>query len=362
MFQLSNRTILLVSPEPWDHIFVSKHHYAVFLARKQNKVFFLGPPSTVERLEVSPIPGLYLLSYKGFIKGLRFYPPFVQRLIITKVYSRLEKLCSTSFDVIWSFDNSVFFDFSALPSHALKISHIVDLNQNFQMRRAARTADYCFCTSDLIRRRLQRYNSNVFKINHGYNFKEQPTTISQSRGRPLAVYAGNLGMPYIDWELFSAVVSAHPEVNFLFIGPNHDKPADGSMGKAKQKVVQSKNCAFMGQVDSGSLQGYYVGADVLLVAYQERYHADQANPHKMMEYLGSGNVVVATYTSEYVDLAARGLIRMSHSNAAFPLLFREVLAALEHWNGKELKEARKTIALCNSYGAQIERMEKIIEK
>ncbi len=39
------KTILLISPESWGKSFVSKHHYAVELAKKGNIVYFLNPPS-----------------------------------------------------------------------------------------------------------------------------------------------------------------------------------------------------------------------------------------------------------------------------------------------------------------------------
>src|SRR5688572_10568166 len=166
--KLTGKTILLVSPEPWNHIFVSKHHYAVHLSRRGNKVYFLGPPGDKASVEATRFENLFNVTYKGFPPGLRFFPAQVRRKIIARTYSELIALCKTDFDVVWSFDNSVFFDLSALPATALKISHIVDYNQDFQTKRAASTADFCFCTSDVILNRLSGYSDRVHKINHGY--------------------------------------------------------------------------------------------------------------------------------------------------------------------------------------------------
>ena len=43
--KLKNKTILIISPERWGTNFVSKHHYALELA-KNNNVYFLNPDGT----------------------------------------------------------------------------------------------------------------------------------------------------------------------------------------------------------------------------------------------------------------------------------------------------------------------------
>ena len=40
-------SILIISPEAWNGHFVSKHHYAVSLANRGYKVYFLNPPSNL---------------------------------------------------------------------------------------------------------------------------------------------------------------------------------------------------------------------------------------------------------------------------------------------------------------------------
>jgi hypothetical protein len=358
---LTNKNILLISPERWDHIYVSKHHYALHLARKGNRVFFLNPPGSRIGVLKTQFPNVFFIDYRGFPPGLRFYPSFLQKIIIARFFDRLQRLCSVAFDVIWSFDNSVFFDFSALPDSLLKISHIVDLNQDFQTQKAASTADYCFCTTDLIKKRLQLYNSNAYKINHGFHAlsqlgNEEPLMI---KDRITAVYSGNLSFSYIDWSLLLKVVSDHPDVQFVFIGPNGNvMDDDPGMCEAKGRLLKKENVVFVGKVDFRALQSYYKSADILLVSYQENYHDDQANPHKVMEYLGSGKVIVATHTSEY--LGTDPLIVMSHSNSEWPQLFGKVVSNLSFYNSDELQKRRKAFAMQNSYEEQILRIEMII--
>lgn len=359
--ELKSKNILLISPEPWDHIFVSKHHYAVHLGKCGNQVFFLNPPQKKEGITATSFLNVSEVNYKGFPRGLRYYPGFFQKKIISLLYKQMEKMCGVNFDVVWSFDNSVFYDFSVLPSGVLKISHIVDANQDFQTEKAARTADICLAVTEQIKNRLYNYNRKVYKIGHGFC----PTdSVSVLRNRSLgnkikAVYAGNLAIPYIDWELIWGVVEKHADVDFIFIGPNSVSVDEPNLRSAKEEVLKSANASFPGAIPFGELQHYYSAADVLFLAYQEKYHDTQvANSHKMMEYLGSGKVIVATKTSEYFNF--HPLIAMSEKNDEFPRLFDTVLSNLDYYNSQEIQSQRIAFAMDNTYERQIRRIEQII--
>lgn len=362
---LRNKKILLISPEPWDHIFVSKHHYAIHLSKLGNTVFFLNPPSTTNSLKETEFQNVFSVTYLGFPQGLRFYPKFLQRFFIKRKFNELHDLCKTEFDIVWSFDNSVFFDFSALPNAVLKLSHIVDLNQNFQVERAATTADYCFCTTDLIKGSLLKFSTKVTKINHGFNQpKDGIESLPLIGTSPIkTLYAGNLAMPFIDWIIILKVVIDNPNVDFIFIGPNKDKTAGNlNYDKAKRQLFEEDNAFFMGRINSDELLRYQKAADILLLAYQEDHHADQSNPHKMMEYLGSGKMIVSTFTSEYTDLAKKEYFLMSDKNAELPILFKKTVSELQFWNSSEKMALRRSFAQDNTYSKQIARIEACIAK
>jgi hypothetical protein len=363
--KIANKTILLISPEPWDHIFVSKHHYAITLAGKNNNVFFLNPPSQTFAITETKTTNLFIIDYTGFPPGLRHYPKFARRFFIRRKFLGLQKLCNCAFDIVWSFDNSVFFDFKALPSNTLKISHIVDLNQNFEVEQSADTADICFCTTDAIKKRLSKYNSNVFKIQHGFNDSGTRLDVSLPGKSGIKVlYSGNLRMPYMDWEIIDQIVQRNKNVDFVFIGPGEDQIEgyDEPQGKAKKNTLQCSNVFFIGKVESKALMSYLSLADILLIAYQEKYHIDQANPHKMMEYLGSGKVVVSTKTEEFSGLADAGLVAMADVNSNLPEVFTQVVRSLDDWNATVKQAARRGYALDNTYLKQIERIERILEE
>jgi len=362
--KLKDKNILLISPETWDHIFVSKHHYSVHLAARGNRVYFLNPPRApfnVQAISATKFQNVFSVGYSGFVKGLRFLPPFMQRFFIWKKFVELEKFCKVKFDVIWSFDNSVFYDFRALPDRVLKISHIVDLNQNFQTSVAAKTADYCFCTTELIKERLSWFTARVFKINHGFNVSDlkgiQKALPGQAKVK--ALYAGNLAFTFIDWKLLFRLVKSHPAVDFIFIGPGKDHP---SVDPNARLVAEQQNTFFLGKIPAGDLQEYYRLADILLICYRDEFHLDQANPHKMMEYLGSGKVIVATFTGEYEELMNQEVIAMSRENSQSEQLFDDVLKNLSFWNSERKIISRKAIASDNTYERQIQRIEKFLDE
>lgn len=354
---LKNKNILLISPEPWDHIFVSKHHYAVHLAKRGNKVFFLNPAGKPYSISSSGYAGVYEMNYPFFLTGLRILPKPVQRLLIRKTYERLQSVAKEKFDIVWSFDNSVFYDFEALPASVVKISHIVDFNQDFQFVKAVRTADVCFCSAEVIRQRMQPYNENVHKILHGFNECEPVAVTLPGSSKIKAVYSGNLAIPYIDWTILTDAIISQPHVDFVFIGPGKE---DSSFSHHMELLQKSENVFFLGRVDPCLLQGYYQAADVLLLCYQSRYQSTQVtSPHKMMEYLGSGRVIVTTFTSDFAPFAS--LLAMTRANNEYVALLRDVLMNLDRYNSAALSAQRKAFASDNSYSRQVEKMSEILD-
>jgi glycosyltransferase involved in cell wall biosynthesis len=352
-FIFHTKCILLISPEPWNHIQVSKHHYAIKLAKKGNRVFFLNPPSTEENCASTEIDGIFVLTYKGFQPGLRYFPSVLRKFLVTNVYDRIEKMAGVRFDVIWSFDNSVFFDLNFLPSHILKISHIVDLNQDFQFERAAKSADICFCTTEQLLTKFRIHNGNAFKINHGF---DKPDTIRlidlPGSNKIKAIYAGNLSSSYLDWDLIERIATRHDQVDFIFLGPGH------SQVSACKRLIKFSHCFFIGKVPANELLSYYAASDVLLLSYKSQSNDQFANPHKMMEYLGSGKTIVSTWTKEFENY--RDLIQMSDQREKFIEVFEYTLRNLDKLNDFKMMNKRQELAEANTYEKQIERIEQLI--
>jgi len=359
---VKSSNILLISPEPWTYVFVSKHHYAIELAKRGHKVFFLNPPSGDKEIVItaSQYANVFVVDYPVNVRGQRFLPGFLRRWIDRKTYNAIQRMAGVRFDVIWNFENSRFYDFRFAPRDTLKIYHQVDLNQDFHPQLAAKTADICFCTTELILANLKQFNPHSYKIHHGasqnaFLAKNDSVKGVIEQSKPVvALYIGNLDMPYIDLDVAESLVSKFPAVNFYFIGP-YQRP-----GAFFQRMQDYSNCIFTGKVMSEELKQYTIQGDILLVFYQERYHRDQANPHKLMEYLASGKVVVASYTDEYKD--NNDLLLMSRKNEDLSGLFQYAVDHLAELNSCERKQKRIDFAMEHTYDRQLNKIESFIDQ
>lgn len=357
--------ILIISPEPWDAHAVSKHHYARSLAAQGYRVLFLDPPELGRRgfvlEDVSGCLGLQRVRAGKVAPGLRFLPTPLRRWLEQRWLHQLEQQAGCFIEVIWLFENSRFYDLRFAGSR-LKIYHQVDLNQSFHPELAASTADVCFCTTELIRQRLLPHNPSCHSLQHGVAIPKASASLSptdQQRfpaGQIQAMYVGNIEMAYLDLDLLAKVIEQHPEVCFHLVG---GYSRDGALF---QQLDSAANVVWWGQVESLRIPALLAHADLLMVCYKAQHHADQANPHKLMEYMASGRTVVATYTAEYA--AHQHLLAMSETgcNAGFPELFASVLANLNVWNIPERISARQAFAADHTYHRQLMRIQTHIQQ
>lgn len=345
--------ILVISPEPWEGHAVSKHHYAISLSERGHDVLFLGPPDGgALRLEEVAQPAGRLIVVRGprVAPGLRFLPAVLRRQLEARWLKRVECLVGKKTTVVWLFENSRFFDMR-FAADRLKIYHQVDLNQDFFPDVAAETADYVFCTSRPIRDRLSVVRSDVKIIHHGV--QSGPVIPAAEAAvfcsdRINCAYVGNLSMKYLDRELILRCVETFPHVRFHFFGGFvTDDPFE-------THLAAHSNVHLHGKVDSERILPILANADILMVVYQKAHFLDQSNPHKMMEYMMSGKVTVATYTSEYDQV--HELVAMCPPDGDYIELLGRVIRNIDVWNTPELMARRTAFALDNTYSRQLDRI------
>ena len=351
-------TILIISPEPWDGHFVSKHHYARELARRGHRVVFHGPPdmSGGMRLDtVTDAPGdLRVLHASRVAPGLRFLPASLRRILEARWLGQVEQALGQPIDVVWNFENSRFFDMG-FAGKRLKIYQQVDLNQDFHPERAAATADLSIALSAPIEQRLKSAASKLIRITHGH--ASQPPTESLPEGveasfneaRVNAVMVGNLDIAYLDVALLAQLVAAHPDTRFHFIG---GYSAGSNLHTA---TAAAPNVVFWGRQPSHLLPVFLERADILLLAYLADEHLEQlANPHKMMEYMAAGRCVLATRTLDYNDRP--DLVEMASDRADYAQRFAAISAEPAVWNSTARVAQRRAFAQENTYPHQIDRI------
>jgi len=104
--------------------------------------------------------------------------------------------------------------------------------------------------------------------------------------RPKIGYFGALA-PWLDYELIGAVVEAHPEWDFIFIGPDYN-------GGSSRLPSRALNCHWIGPVPYADLPAYAIRFDVAILPFQSGDLAKSTSPLKLFEYFALGKPVVVT--------------------------------------------------------------------
>lgn len=361
---LRGKNIFLVSPEPWNFIFVSKHHYAMELARRGNRVFFINPPSAgmTEKIAIGLVEGfegLYVVDYQQILRGLRFMPRFMMRAVERRFLKKVEEVANVKFDVVINFENSRFFDMG-FAGNRVKIYFQVDENQDFHPGEAAATADLALAINAEILDIIKPYNKCSYKLSHSFQGKlsHQALDVMEGRfvyrrpaGRLTAMYVGNLDNMYIDINLFDDVVKQNPEVDFAMVGPcKRDR-------EMYRRLSVYPNVRFLDSRPFHEIPDLLSTADLLIVAYGRNF---TSSSHKMLEYLGSGKAVVCTCMSELG--VNSNLVYMSLTYEDFLQNFKSAIAQIGEANAPEKMKARIRYALDHTYDSQLDRMEELLAK
>ena len=356
------KTVLIISPESWDAHTVSKHHYATTLAEVGYKVLFLNPPDHSLKevlIDNTDYPRLSVVSAPKVARGLRFFPSSIRAFLERRWLKKLEILSGTGIDIIWLFENSRFFDMR-FADERIKVYHQVDLNQEFNTKVAALTADICFAVNNVIKDKLENYSNKVFKITHGVNEPKELVHLGAEEQHRFdlpgihAVYVGNIDIPYLDLTLLTRVVEQFPTVNFHFVGGYSEEC------EAWRLLKNVNNVNWWGKVNSNVIPSILEKSDILLVCYDTKQWEYVASSHKFMEYFSSGKVIVSTYTDEYKD--KRHLLEMTEDSADYISVFSNVVHDLKKYNSNGLRATRIDFARSHTYRKQLEKIFKLIKK
>ena len=359
------KKILLISPESWGKSFVSKHHYAVELAKKGNIVYFLNPPSHTNSV-IKIHENLFLIDYKIRTRGLAKLPKFLSAFFIKKDVKFLEKLSGVVFSIIWNFDSSRFFNLSLIKNKT-KICHIVDMAENINRDLLAKTSDICFCTSDFIKQELLPFNKNVHKIHHGYQIQKDNYELDETFDpQKLQVgYVGNLTRDCMDWITIFKLINQNPNIQFNFIGSY--KASNLSRKNIEnnifEKLIGLKNVTLLGQKESFLIPSYLKKFNVLFTIYKMDNLDDvkqHSNLHKTMEYLGSGKTIITSYVDEYKD--KKYLMEMVLKNSDIPALFNKITNNIDSYNSVEKQKERIQFSFDHSYSKQTNKILHLIQK
>jgi hypothetical protein len=376
---LKNKTILILSPQAWGKMFLAKHHYALELAKRGNKVYFLNPPDQEstrfrDAVDVKQIDGnqLFLIEHQLFFPYWLKFKAFqvFQSLMKFQIQKILGKIGQV--DIVWSFDIGHLYPFKFFPSQAYKIYHPVDEPESVQSINAASGANIIFSVTKEILEKYKSFKVGKHLVNHGVSleFLSQAQTRDRQMGSTTYVgLTGNFLRKDIDRGTLLLILRENSNVIFNFWGTYETGSNIGSAPTKEAKLFidllkKCPNVIFHGQVDPRNLAREIQQMDSFLICYDIQLdHSKGTNYHKIIEFLSTGKVVVSNNVTAYTDRP--NLVQMPRSrenNKELPALFKNVIRELKMLNLPALQLERKMYARDNSYEKQIERIEGFLNR
>jgi len=385
MPDLRNKTILIISPQDWGKMFISKHHYAIALAKRGNEVYFLNPPDNFKwqvagkskriRIEkLNDCPGLNLIWHQLYFPyRIKFHAKPVYDFLMKKQVKDILSVIEKPVDIVWSFDLGHLYPFYLFGENALKIFHPVDEPAGDLAIRSAEGADIIFSVTKEILGRYRHLNIPSYFVNHGLSeeflFSGTNNYIPSAEFLQIGM-SGNLLRTDLDRETLLQIVRENPDLVFNFFGSY--TPAQSNIGGGDDHHTQSfiislrslPNVVLHGTLTPGELARELQKMDALLICYDIK--SDQSkgtNYHKIMEYLSTGKAIVANNITTYEKLP--DLIRMTESrenNNELPALFKETICCIEKYNDPSLQQKRIGYAKENTYSMQLEKIDKLLSQ
>ena len=367
------KKILLISPQPWGTIHISKHHYAVALANLGHEVYFLNPPvNKRKKIEVRNVLADKKLSVidSGFRNSLflryklrPLYDLFVRRWL-KKILREIPPP-----DIVWCFETNIIRDLGIFKGK--KIFHVVD-PINRRMVPAGKTADLIICVSNRILEQFKEVNVHKRFINHALSdiaidrAGKLKLPVARSNERLQAGYVGNLTRQVIDVSVITNLIEKFPGIDFHFWGPGDTASIlGGESSDLLQKIRSFSNVFLHEPVDSSELIPAISGMDLFLLAYKpvNDLH-DCSNSHKLLEYWATGKIVVSTYIDQYNNKESSYLLQMSaeNKNDVLPEIFENVVNKIEEWNNVEMMSKRRSFAMGLSYTKNANAILELLEK
>jgi glycosyltransferase involved in cell wall biosynthesis len=377
-FSFKNKIIYLISPERWGAMKISKHHYALELAKRGCSVYFIEPPSNafkgISIAQCSDHPNIKIVRYKPIMRGRRFMPSFIFNwLIKIQIYLLKKKIVFVP-DVVWSFHPYLFNNLNYFRT-PYTIFFAADQFSYKQLPQEVFTAKIVIGISNSICDRIRASSISANVIGHGLDHifidyaKEQLSIDSLFSSDLVAGYSGNLRMSAIDREKMKQVIIDNKNIKFIFWG-SYDADCN-NLGEYKIKcndadtfiqfLIEQPNVVLRGIVPKNELLKEMSQCSFFWICWKlgESLLWDGSNSHKILEYLATGKPVVSHYMSDYKDTELLYMMK-DLSNAEYGSLFKYVVSIINKGENGDLRKKRLVAATVASYFDKLKKIEDLI--
>jgi hypothetical protein len=372
--ELKKKTILIISPQNWGELYISKHHYAIELIKQGNTVYFLNLPSRnsslFKKTEVLAYPGLFVIDYYPIFRGKNALPKWGFEWLTQLQIKWLQFRIGQPIDVVWSFTSKFHYNLNWFRRKALKIFHLVDNENTGNEEVTASSADLIFTVSKKLSDSLGQSGKNAVVINHGIAQYEDRTVEPYQKPNQLTFgYVGNLQNTFVDRQNLLKLVRANTAVQFNFIGPvnkegnNLQGVFDEHFKQFIHQLNELPNCTLKGKIPSAALFQEIRNYDGFIVVYDpQRLSAVGGNSHKIVEFLHTGKVIVSNFIDEYANTSLFAMSNDVNNNDAIHALFKDVVDNIRIHNAVEEQQKRLDFAKNNTYRAHLQTIGELVKQ
>lgn len=346
--------ILIISPQHWGVMRVTKHHYAIELAKLGHDVFFLEPTEanwkwtkSGFKVMVSDVTGVKLLKQNINVPyNLKFHAKYVYDGFIKRHIRKLE-LELGPFDLVWSFDLTNAMPLKWFSNDSKKIFFAADWPLNGDALYAAEGAHLLVSVAQEILDQYPNYTqTRKILIDHGVAdcfIEEGKKPFIKTHNKIHIGMAGNFLRADIDRPVLLDIIHSHPEIQFECfgsyeslhsnLGGSHD---DNTINFINELKI-SENVVLHGMVMPEILSKELRRMDAFLICYDvERDQSKGTNYHKVKEYLAFGRPIVSNYMSSYFLDKLNFIMPETPSMRLSKAQIIELITILPEWQNSSL--------------------------
>lgn len=364
---LKGKTILLISPQPWSEMYVSKHHYAIELAKRGNKVYFLNPVLNSWDINIrieqhNNIENIFIITYSSIITYLtKFHARKIYNLFIHMQIKRILRKIGHPIDITWDFDCANLYQTFSIFKSQLNIFHPVDKSNILIPPK--KKPNIIISVSDEILKYYKHNNAPKLLINHGLSdsfvkkaLNNLQNKVSYKPNSTLqAFYFGNLMIPFLGHENILIIIKKYPNITFNFFGfyseTGNYNPKSISFIKELKTYT---NVVLYGVKSQSELISLSSKADIFFFYYLESAAYSRDNSHKLLEYLATGKIIIGNALSAYQKSS---LYMQANTDKEWLDLFEKAVKNINYYNSIEKQRKRLEFAIKQSYENHINSIE-----
>ena len=365
---LNKKNVLIISPNFWGNVHITKHHYSLEIHKLGANIFYLNPPSRNLGgfMKITEIfKNFKIIDFQLHIPGrIKYYFPRLYYYYMSLTVKRISALANN--DIFLSIDFSRDLPFSLTKTNYFNAKHKiffqVDNPHIDYINKSKNISDMYFSISENILNIINKGNKYHYCLGHSVSsdFFSNDIIINKYNSSSLNIgYVGNLFMDNIDYDTIIELVKENKGMNFHFIGPNEVKSQNNNLGIQQNNIKNIRtlkaqnNTIFHGVLYKEKLVQLLRKLDAMFLCYHEfgMHPVAPVNSHKILEFLALGKVVISNYFEDY-NPYNNDLIFMpkkNHTSAQYIKKFKLVVDDLHKFNKEHLIKKRSDFAKKRTY-------------